>query len=367
MKKEKSTLYATVSYNTFMNIEFRQINTQKEEMLYDRFIESSPYGSFFQTRAWGAFQNHISGRTFLGCFGVFEGRKIVGGMIVIRHALPFDFSWLYTPRGPVIAWDHPAAEEIFALCATEIKKCARAQKAIFWRTDPMVPKDYPQAATVEKTLKNHNTRPAHTSFQPEWTRIVDLTQTEDDILKQMKPKGRYNIRLAAKKGVIVQESKDTAFFTKMMRETGDRDGFSVHVESTYDALLKNLTENPAARLFMAYAPDQKTPLAAALVIFYGKTATYLYGASVSQNRELMAPYALHWEIMRYAKSHNCEKYDFFGISPPGKQNHPWQGVSEFKEKFGGFAVHYLESQELVFQKVLYVFYGLAKALRKYLT
>jgi lipid II:glycine glycyltransferase (peptidoglycan interpeptide bridge formation enzyme) len=36
-------------------------------------------------------------------------------------------------------------------------------------------------------------------FIPPYTAIIDLTKTEDEILAGMKPKGRYNIRLAEKK------------------------------------------------------------------------------------------------------------------------------------------------------------------------
>lgn len=342
-----------------MSFFIRQIKIESEEALYDHFVEHHPYTSFFQTRAWGDFQKQIPGRSKTWIFGLFEDKKIVGTMLVVRHDLPLGKCWLYTPRGPLLDWKN---EGLVRACAAQIAQLAHQEKALFWRVDPLIPTTDPILSYVQSALKTIHARPAHASFQPEHTRILDLTQSEEVILSQMKQKGRYNIKLAAKKGVTVSESKDVTLFTKMMTETSVRDGFSVHAAHTYKALLNVFTKNPHAKLFIAKTTDG-TPLAAAIILFYTQTATYLYGASTSQNRHLMGPYLLHWEIMRTAKADGYTYYDFFGIAPENTLKHPWRGVTEFKEKFGGTVKTYMPSHEIIYRKFTYLILVALKAVR----
>jgi hypothetical protein len=49
----------------------------------------------------------------------------------------------------------------------------------------------------------------------------------------MKQKTRYNIRLAIKKGVIVQPSADVNLFFQLIQATGERDRFGVHSLAYY--------------------------------------------------------------------------------------------------------------------------------------
>lgn len=341
-----------------MSLIIRKIQ-QKEETQYDAFVADHPYTSFFQTRAWGDFQNHVPGRKNLGTFGIFKNEKLAGTALIIRHALPFGWSWLYTPRGPLLDWHDEKAVKVFA---DFMRTLARKEKALFWRVDPFVTVADQNASIVERNLKLIGARSAHASFQPEYTRMVDLTIPEEEILKQMKQKGRYNIRLAAKKGVIVEETKDATVFATLMQETATRDGFSAHTEKIYQDLLKDLSKTPKAHLFVAFSAV-KIPLAAAIVIIHGTQATYLYGASSNQSRELMAPYLLHWEIMRFARQKGCTKYDFFGVAPENEPDHSWRGVTEFKEKFGGGAVRYIAAREVIYGFLRYCLFAVIKKVR----
>jgi lipid II:glycine glycyltransferase (peptidoglycan interpeptide bridge formation enzyme) len=79
---------------------------------------------------------------------------------------------------------------------------------------------------------------------------------------------------------------------------------------------------------------------------------YYYGASSYTHRALMAPYALQWAAMRYYKARGCATYDLLGIAPPdAPPDHPWQGISAFKEKFGGEVVMYPPEQEIVLRPI----------------
>ncbi|MBU2259200.1 peptidoglycan bridge formation glycyltransferase FemA/FemB family protein, partial [Patescibacteria group bacterium] len=216
--------------------------------------------------------------------------------------------------------------------------------------------------------------------QPEATRIINLQQSEGEILNQMKPKGRYNIRIAEKHGVIVEESDDIDAFYELIKETTKRDRFKGHSKKHYQ---KFLTELEDSFLLLAHLPQNKKPIAGLLGVIWGETGLYYYGASNASHRAVMAPYALQWKSMRLSKTKGCSSYDLFGITPPTiqslnkaplsqwergwgrgyKKNHPWKGVSAFKEKFGGEVVMYPEEKVVVLQPFVH---SLLKVKRKLL-
>ena len=155
----------------------------------------------------------------------------------------------------------------------------------------------------------------------------------------MKQKGRYNIRLAEKHGVMIEHAdrddpEGLADFMRLLQETLSRDGFSGNSTEYYRALLASRS-GKSEGLYLA-KKDGET-IAAAILVIEGTTAVYYYGASTSDNekRKFMPAYLLQWEMMRAAKASGCQVYDFLGIAPEGTQNHRLAGVSDFKRKFGG--------------------------------
>ncbi|MBI2453506.1 peptidoglycan bridge formation glycyltransferase FemA/FemB family protein [Candidatus Peregrinibacteria bacterium] len=172
-------------------------------------------------------------------------------------------------------------------------------------------------------------RIAGSSYQPLFTNRIDLRFSDSEILDQMKPKGRYNIRLSEKKGLTVLAwpsnssfplashpvSKNAvldAFFS-LLQETTQRDRFSGHDRKFYADFLEILGNRGLAKLYLAKNGD--TFLAGILVTFFAGSATYFYGASSDSHRELMAPYLLQWVAMKEARKRGCRVYDFFGVSP----------------------------------------------------
>ncbi len=181
--------------------------------------------------------------------------------------------------------------------------------------------------------------------QPEATRVVDLTLPEDQLLAQMKPKGRYNISVARKNGVRVEESKDVDAFVHLIRQTAGRDGFTALPDATYRAFSEQL---PGSFLLLASMPASGRPVAGLMGVVWNGRSVYYYGASDYAYRPAMAPYLLQWEAMQRCKAKGCASYDLLGIAPPGTDSrHPWAGISGFKEKFGGTVVTYPEEQQIV--------------------
>lgn len=168
-------------------------------------------------------------------------------------------------------------------------------------------------------------------FIPPHTAIIDLTRSSDDILAAMKQKGRYNIRLATKKGVVVEQVEKNPhnidIFCKLMSETTSRDNFAGNTREYYEIFLSSLDES---QLFFAYFENQV--IAAGIFVFTSEIAFYYYGASANSQRNLMAPYLLQWTTIEHAKKRGCQIYDFLGVASPGDTNSPLSGVTYFKLK-----------------------------------
>lgn len=294
-----------------------------------------------QTSLWARFQKSLGVASLR--FVVSEQRKVVAFAQVFVRKLPLGLTRLEIPRAPL------GDSSFFPALLDEVAKFACEQKAIFARFD------FQQNSSFESP----KLRKAREENYPLATIRVDLAQSEQEILAQMKPKGRYNIRLAEKHGVQISAEKSVDTFFALLQKTTTRDGFSGHPKSFYAKLLEQLGENCA----LLTARQASKPLAAILVTFAGDTATYYFGASDHEFRNLMAPYLIQFAAMKIAKKRGCRFYDFLGVAPQNSVKHHLAGVSDFKKKFGGETVEYPEPRLIVFRPFFYALFRLAKLLR----
>ena len=192
---------------------------------------------------------------------------------------------------------------------------------------------------------NWNLKKANSNILPANTVLVDLHRSEEEILSQMKPKTRYNIKLSERKGVDVRsvgiEGLDVWY--KLYCETANRNKLNVnsldYFRSVFTSRMEKITDDVEVKLLIAYA--DKEPLAAMFLVLSSHRATYLYGASSSENRNMMPTYALQWKAIQIAKANRCTEYDMFGIAPRPEPSHPMYGLYKFKQGFGGEIYHQL--------------------------
>lgn len=366
----------------------------RQKSLYEAFLRSHGSG-LTQTWEWGEFQASLGGRGKFWVVGVTDGQKakeveLLGTVLLVKQQLPFGLCWLSVARGPVLGGEdrrqkiegrevqESGSEKqiklIWRALWVEILKLAKKERAVFVRVE------LPCGSPL-KLDKAGGWRAAHAHYYPEWTREVDLKPSPEEILAQMKSKGRYNIKVAQKNGVAVRAThrpEDVTAFYAILKETGGRDGFGIHSESYYQALVRAGHEGGWGKLYVAEnvecrmkngereqgteAQKRSALIAGIYVTFYGSTATYYYGASAQQYRAMMAPYLLQWEAIQEAKRRGCEWYDFLGVAPPKEKTedrsqklggHPWAGITAFKEKFGGILVKYPPAMEFVVKKGWY--------------
>lgn len=206
---------------------------------------------------------------------------------------------------------------------------------------------------------NWNLKKSNSNILPANTIVLDLYKEEDQILAQMKPKTRYNIRLALKKGVEVRQvgTEGLDIWYQLYRDTAYRNGLYLNSLDYFKSVFVSRMENESApvqvKLLIAYADDE--PLAAMFLMLSSHRATYLYGASSSVQRNLMPTYALQWKAIQLAKENACTEYDLFGISPCPDPSHPMYGLYKFKRGFGGHIFHQLGCWDYPFDADKYAF------------
>lgn len=202
-------------------------------------------------------------------------------------------------------------------------------------------------------------------FIPFFSVIIDLSKSEQDILWEMKPKGRYNIKLAKRKEVkvkIVEKTKENIeIFYHLMKETTKRDNFFWNTLTYYDFFLKSIKNS---ELIFAYKEDKV--IASWIFIFDKEVSIYYYWASSSDKkyRNLMAPYLLQWEAIKLAKQKDSKMYDFLWIANPWDKKSPLIWVTNFKLKFNKKYKKVSESYIWINKSIKYYFISILKKLQK---
>jgi peptidoglycan pentaglycine glycine transferase (the first glycine) len=315
---------------------------------WDEFLLKHPNAHLLQTTYWGELKSS---------FGWDVSRLITRntGVQILFKKLVFGITWAYIPKGPVgDSWN-----DMWPLVDSE----CRRKKAVFLKIEP----DYWEAdrEMVSTWLSSPRFIPSDHHIQPARTLLVNLEGTESQVLSRMKQKTRYNIGLAARKGVKIHPSNNIDRFYDLMLITGERDTFGIHSLDYYrDAFNQFNTDGKCELLFAEY---QGKLLAALMVFASGLRAWYFFGASSSENRNLMAPYALQWEAMGWARAKGCTSYDLWGVPDypyerlEGEFTHRndglW-GVYRFKRGFGGNLRRVVGTWDWVYNPLLYAIYHL---------
>jgi lipid II:glycine glycyltransferase (peptidoglycan interpeptide bridge formation enzyme) len=305
------------------------------------FLAKQKFLPIQQTAIWAKFQKTLGVASLR--IAILENEEIVAFAQIFLKKLPLDLIKIEIPRAPL------GEPRYFFQVLEEIQKIAKEQKAIFARFE----------FQRNLNLESLKLQKAGEDNFPLATIRLDLSKSEEEILAQMKPKGRYNIRLAQKHKVIVSVEKSVDAFFSLLQKTTARDGFAGHPKDYYQKMLDIFGNNCE----LLVAKQNEKPLAAILVTFAGDTATYYFGASDHEFRNLMAPYLIQFEAIKIAKKRDCHFYDFLGVAPENAKDHHLAGVSSFKKKFGGEFIDFPTPKIIIFRPFFYWLFRLAKSLR----
>ncbi len=326
--------------------------SKHDDFLQARFVS----GNFLQASFWQDFLSAQNQRSWR--LGIEDNGRLVATCLLYERKLPFGRSYLYAPKGPIVASDlavekRKEALEIILSQAREITIETKKQEEIFFKVEPE-----DNGILVSRLIKTAD-------VQPRDTRILSLDKDLPELLAKMHPKTRYNISLAKKKGIKIkfsQEPKDIKYFLSLIKKTAKRNQIAVHSDDYYQKLYQTIIRHQAGALALAYYQDKV--VAANILVRFGQATTYLHGASDYDYRQYMAPHLLQWESIKQAQQKGDKVYDFWGIAPEDGSKPSWQGITRFKKGFGGQALKSPGAYDLIYNKTWYSIYKLSKRILK---
>lgn len=318
-----------------------------DHLLCQKFVS----GNFLQSSLWRDFLGRQNKKYWQ--LVIRDHEKVLGISLVYESKLPMGLSYLCSPKGPIY-FDQPSAKKrneagkLLLSKARDICLSTKKREEVFFRLEPA---NNPQIKELKKSK----------DIQPRDTWVISLEKNEEEILSSMSQKTRYNINLAARKGVKIrfsQEKKDLHYFLDLIKLTATRNQISVHSDHYYQLLWETLLDNRAGLLALAEVKGKI--IASNLLVKFGQTMTYLHGGSDYRYRNYMAPQLLQWECIKEAKAAGFLVYDFWGVAPKDKSQKHWQGITRFKKGFGGQRISSPGAYDFVYHPTWYQVYHLAR-------
>lgn len=324
--------------------------------------------SFHQSWEWADVQKELGYDTVH--LGLYDDDKLVMGALVVKIRSKRGH-FLFIPHGPIFAI---ATDKLqYELSDQDIRSVKKYMKAFheylaelavrekFWfiRISPIFSNNE-KHATLMKSL-GYRTSPIYMHAETMWA--VDITPSEEEILKEMRKTTRYLIRKAEKLEIKVEKKNDIAgldTFWELYKETYTREHFTPFPKSYVGAEFTVFDKTQNASFFFGEIGPKSAQegrsgiLAGSLVLFTKSTGFYHQGASI--HTEYPVPYYLQWKAMLEAKRRGCKYYNFYGIYKAGRTPKAWKGLSLFKQGFGGFEIDYLPTQDFVISPLYYFSY-----------
>lgn len=313
-----------------------------------------------QSYEWGEFREKEGIKVIRK--GLFDNNKLINGYQLTIHKVPHtNFTIGYLPKG-----DMPTQE-----LTHELQQIGKQEQCIFIQLEPNVIISKESKSSSQKNiLTSLQLRQAARPLFTRYTFVLDVTKSEEEILKTMHPKSRYNIKVAQRHEVKISEENTQHAFTqywRLMEETTKRQKFYAHTKHYHELqwqafLHTNDTNNLTSHLFTATYDN--TVLTALLFFVFHDTLYYPYGASSNEHRNVMHSNLAMWEGIRFGKKLGLKKFDMWGaLGEEPDSRDPWFGFHDFKRKFGPEHVEFIGSYDLVINQAVYHAYKVADKLR----
>jgi len=310
--------------------------THAEIGRWDELVLANPDGGHvLQTRAWGEFKRRWGWRPH---YLVSESENQQVAVLVLgRAAVGLGRLW-YVPKGPGICRPED-------LCAV-VRHPGALDGGFVVKIDPEIE----HTADTSAWRRSGWIKAPFEVQNSTATILVDLARDEDALLASFKPKCRYNIRLAARKGVRVRrvevDDRSVDAMYRLMQVTQTRGGFMLRPKRYFEGYWRLQHASGQGEFFFALLGDEV--LAACFVSRLGSKAWYKDGGSSRSHHEFMAPYLLQWEVMRWLRQRDVRVYDLVAVPRPADltEGHPFYGLYRFKSGFNDHITEFVGTWDL---------------------
>ena len=375
--------------------------TEKE---YQKYWENHPLKTFLSAVEIGKLRKKSNWN--VAYVGVKEGKNIIAATMLLSHKRKFNTYEFYSPRGFLLDFNN---QELVDYFTKELKKYIKNKKGYVFRMDPYViykerdidgniVEDGTDNTKVVEQLRTLGFKKVKVENMEQvgWMFSLGLEgKTEEQILKEMKPNTRNQIRKTEKFGISVNEIgyDELDRFQSIMEETSKRKGFSnrkleyyqemyklfhdknevkffitelnlknyikgleaerVEKENKINSLTdakyndgakKNLT-NEIASIDKRIAESKEIiekngsdviTLSGSMFMLIKPEVIYLSSGNYEEYMKFNSQYLIQWELIKYGIENGFKKHNFYGI-PEDINTHPKDyGIYEFKRGFNGY-------------------------------
>jgi len=346
-----------------------EVKEVKEKNIWEDFLLECEEKTFLDSWNWGEFQKMTGNKIWR--LGIYNNGELSSVALVIK-TIARRGTFLFVPHGPAIALATRAQRrvekngcsssaagkpnikyEILKTLLDELKKIAKEEKADFVRISPVWERNEENI----KIFKELSFREAPIHMHPELTWELDVTKSEEELLKNMNETCRYSIKRAMREGVEIfqsQKIEDVEIFNRLYHATVNRHKFTPFSLNYLKNEFSTFQLDNQISVFLGKYKNEI--LSSAMIIYWQGTGFYHQGASLLKYPKVPVSHLLQWEAIKEAKRRDCKTYNFWGIASLSDKSHPWAGLTLFKMGFGGYKKEFVKTQDLPLSKLYWLTY-----------
>lgn len=311
---------------------------------WDKFVTGREEANFLQS--WDFYEFHASRGKKVIRRGAYKGSKLIGVYAGVVETARRG-TYMAIAGGPLMDWgDKEVVKAIFC----DIKAEGERADCAFVRVRPQLELSDDSLAQ----MRSLGLRPAPMYLSVEYAGVLDLRQSEEEILKGASQGFRRKLRKAGKLDIeVTADTADASIdeFCRLEKLHAERQKYvafsSGFLRKQFEAF------RDGGEVLIYTARYQGEVLAQNFMIFYGPEASYHYGVSSALGTKYSAAPLLHMAAMEEARKRGCIRYNLWGIVEPDEKSHRFYGVSEFKRSFGCKELRYTPAHDMVLNPLKY--------------
>lgn len=314
---------------------------------WNNFVFNNTTETFHQSWEWGEVYEKNNHKIWRAGLTNKDGQLLATCLIVKIQAKRGTF--LLIPHGPLFnnklfGEVQTIPKDPLAKITRHLIELARNESCVFVRIAPISP----------RTLENDQSyyalgyKDAPIFVQSEESLVLNIEAPNEELLKNMRKSTRYILKNQDSypiRCIRTTSPDEISKFCDIYTQTVVNQGFFGQSTTFITQEFDTFSSSGCVALYFAYHNNK--PLAAAFVIEQNNTGYYHYGASIRTQNNLPAPHLLQWYIINDLKARNFTRYNFWGVAPENKPNHPWAGLSLFKKGFGGEVHQYTKTKDYI--------------------